>query len=206
MKLNRTMLLIFAVVLALTVLLCVTVVQEQCSKRFSDQPWHSGRLYTTEKSIVDLLPNFHFVDGQIFRSSQPNRLALTRLKKDYGLRTILNLRTSPDVIESENNLATELGLRVVNVPMDATQFQDIETIQKALDVLTDPDQLPVLVHCHAGKDRTGMVIAAYRRLFQHWSEEEAHQEWLAYGFSEDLFKALQTSLNTFVENNQSKLQ
>lgn len=30
---------------------------------------------------------------------------------------------------------------------------------RALGYLADPDNLPTLVHCHAGKDRTGLVIA-----------------------------------------------
>jgi protein-tyrosine phosphatase len=30
---------------------------------------------------------------------------------------------------------------------------------RAIELLADPDNLPLLIHCHAGKDRTGLVVA-----------------------------------------------
>ena len=35
---------------------------------------------------------------------------------------------------------------------------------------------PVLVHCWHGSDRTGIVVAAYRIVFEKWSVEEAEKE------------------------------
>ena len=43
---------------------------------------------------------------------------------------------------------------------------------------------PVLVHCHHGADRTGLIIALYRLLSQGWSREAAIDELIhgGYGF------------------------
>ncbi|KAI8577642.1 hypothetical protein K450DRAFT_251056 [Umbelopsis ramanniana AG] len=32
-------------------------------------------------------------------------------------------------------------------------------IQDVLDILSDPERLPALIHCEQGKDRTGVIIA-----------------------------------------------
>lgn len=40
---------------------------------------------------------------------------------------------------------------------------------------------PVFIHCYAGVDRTGFIVAAFRALYEHWSPEKAWQEALDKG-------------------------
>ena len=34
----------------------------------------------------------------------------------------------------------------------------------------------VLVHCYHGADRTGLIVASYRVIYQHWDLNEAKRE------------------------------
>jgi protein tyrosine/serine phosphatase len=50
----------------------------------------------------------------------------------------------------------------------------------------------VLVHCWHGSDRTGIVVAAYRIVFQNWNVEEAEKEFRdeRFGYHEFWYKNL----------------
>jgi protein-tyrosine phosphatase len=52
---------------------------------------------------------------------------------------------------------------------------------RALKVIVTPDYQPVFVHCQAGKDRTGLVVAVYRILVDGWDVEEAIAERKRFG-------------------------
>lgn len=51
---------------------------------------------------------------------------------------------------------------------------------------------PVLVHCWHGSDRTGIVVAAYRIVFQKWSMEDAEKEFCdeRFGYHEFWYENL----------------
>lgn len=99
------------------------------------------------------------------------RAALTSL----GVRTALDLR---ELVERELHPALLDGLAidrrdvpVIGDGLDATTDMELEDIYRellerrgerltaAVRVLSEPDALPALVYCAAGKDRTGLVIA-----------------------------------------------
>ena len=52
----------------------------------------------------------------------------------------------------------------------------------ALRLLSDESQGPFLVHCQHGADRTGLVVAMYRIVFQGWTKEDAIAEMVDGGF------------------------
>jgi protein tyrosine/serine phosphatase len=58
-----------------------------------------------------------------------------------------------------------------------------EQIWKVLGVLDDSSQWPVFVHCRRGKDRTGVVLACYRIVHDHWENQKALQEARLAGMS-----------------------
>lgn len=53
---------------------------------------------------------------------------------------------------------------------------------RALEVISDPKNQPVFVHCQHGSDRTGYLIAGYRRVYQGWETELALSELNAFGY------------------------
>jgi protein-tyrosine phosphatase len=96
---------------------------------------------------------------------------------DLGLRTVVDLRRPNEVSRAPNVLAATPELRYLQVslntdaPEERTQLPTLpeiyrgileragEQIATIIGTLSAPGALPALVHCHAGKDRTGLVIA-----------------------------------------------
>jgi protein-tyrosine phosphatase len=91
-----------------------------------------------------------------------------------GLRTVLDLRTqaetetAPSAIDGIPARRTHISiltgdLQALPLELDAIYRYMIDecsgTIADAIKVLAAPDAFPALVHCSAGKDRTGIVVA-----------------------------------------------
>jgi protein tyrosine/serine phosphatase len=108
--------------------------------------------------------NFHEVEpGRYYRSAQLAPTDLDRAIRRYGIRSILNLRgKKAGSAWYDGEVATSRADGVVHLdyailaehPVTVTQMTEI------LAILRDAPQ-PVLVHCQAGSDRTGLVTALY---------------------------------------------
>ncbi len=117
--------------------------------------------------------------GRVLRSAELSALtpAGARTLADLGLRTVFDLRTGAERDESPSRFddAPELaGVRIVHVDFLGT-LDDLPAgpmemylhlversavgIVEVLEHLGRPDAAPALVHCTAGKDRTGLTVA-----------------------------------------------
>jgi tyrosine-protein phosphatase SIW14 len=109
------------------------------------------------------------------------------LQISLGIKTVLNLESgffevSRSKLNSEFTALTSLGMIPLHLEMSWILPPTIDEIEAAYTVLLAPKYCPVYVHCKMGLDRTGVVIAAYRVLFQGWSVDDAVQEMLDLGF------------------------
>ncbi len=112
----------------------------------------------------------------LFRSDALHRLddGGTATIAALGLRTIVDLRTQSEVDIAPSALAgltaatTHISILIGDLQalppeLDAVYRYIIEacgkTVGEAIKVLCTPGAFPALVHCSAGKDRTGIVIA-----------------------------------------------
>jgi tyrosine-protein phosphatase SIW14 len=123
----------------------------------------------------EALHNLYRLNAGVYRSEQPTRRGFEEIRK-MGIRTIVNLRSE----RSDAPLVEGLGLRLVEVPMEAAHFGEDE-IARALGAIQAAEK-PVLVHCQYGADRTGVVMAMYRIVFEGWSKEEAVAELRGGGY------------------------
>jgi protein tyrosine/serine phosphatase len=117
------------------------------------------------RRIEDLPGNFHVVDmGRMYRSAQPNERELETAIEGLGIRTVLNLR-GPNIgsgwYDAERRVCEARGVRLIDVPMNASTLPSAETAGQILSYLQNLSY-PVLVHCTGGSDRTGAVCALYR--------------------------------------------
>ncbi len=121
------------------------------------------------------IKNWYRVDADVFRSEQPTRAAFEEMRAK-GIRTIINLRHDL----SDESLTSGLGFGLVEIPIRAWGFSEDDIVKVLKAIQAAPK--PVLVHCQMGSDRTGVVIAMYRIVFQGWTKEDALAELEDGGF------------------------
>ncbi|KAJ9136407.1 hypothetical protein P3X46_033490 [Hevea brasiliensis] len=113
--------------------------------------------------------NFAMVDIGIFRSGFPDSANFGFLES-LGLRSIVYLCPEP-YPEANYEFLKANGIRLFQfgIEMCKEPFVNIpeETIRKALKVVLDVRNHPVLIHCKRGKHRTGCLVGCLRKL-QRW--------------------------------------
>ncbi len=127
--------------------------------------------------LSDNLKNWYKVDDLVYRSRQPDAVAMVELEK-FGIRRVLNLREFHD----DQDEAKGTGLKLSHVPINASVLNDGHVLS-SLKTIMASDQ-PILVHCWHGSDRTGAIVAIYRIVVQGWSKAAAIDELRhgGYGF------------------------
>ena len=119
------------------------------------------------------VPNFHQVNDTIYRGAQPTAEGFQALAK-MGIKTIVDLRREASQARGEQRLVEALGLKFLSVPMEMGAPTD-EQISRVMQELNS-NAGPVFVHCHGGRDRTGTVIACYRKTHDAWDSQKALDE------------------------------
>ena len=110
-----------------------------------------------------MLPNFHTVrKGVLYRSGQPRGIGLG-LVHLRGIRTLVNLRKPgrPGISEEED-YAKEHGMNFVQIPLGNAADEIHVAADQFLAIVREPRNWPVLVHCSRGKERAGIMTAAFR--------------------------------------------
>jgi protein-tyrosine phosphatase len=153
---------------------------------------------------------------RVFRSDSVHRIVPTELPA-LGVRTVIDLRR-PHEVERDGRVADYPGLNYRHihpdhpewVPADADvvlerfiadryrELAELGTvgIGEALRVIADPAAAPVVVHCVAGKDRTGVVCALTLSLLGVSDEDVAADYALSTAASERFSAWLRESLPT----------
>ncbi len=121
------------------------------------------------------VPNFHAVNEHVYRGAQPTPQGFKSLAK-LGIKTVIDLRGGGPRAASEEKLVKAAGMKYISIPMKGLQAPSDDEIWKALGILDDSSGWPVFVHCRRGKDRTGVVVACYRIVHDHWQNEKALEE------------------------------
>jgi len=148
---------------------------------FLSSPFAAEKVRPTDWAVpvkVDGLPNLFRVTPTLYRSAQPSLSGFRNLDQ-MGIRTVINLRGG----EADGRAALSLGFRLESVPLSAARVRH-ESNVRILRLLGQTEQGPVLLHCQHGADRTGMICALYRMVYQGWDRAKAIEEMRkgGYGF------------------------
>ena len=106
--------------------------------------------------LDDLIPgveNFGLISKDVWRGAEPTAEGMRTLA-DLGMKTVIDLR------ENDESAIIPPGVLYVRLPVSAWHCDQVN-VKAVLDAI-DRSPKPVFIHCHQGRDRTGLAIAAYR--------------------------------------------
>jgi len=126
------------------------------------------------------IDNFGRVAPGITRGAQPSDKALALMAKD-GVKTIIDLRMSGSGTENEEATTNQLGMKYVHIPMTLLT-PSTEQVSQFLSIVNTPSNLPAFIHCRQGADRTGTLVAIYRRKMQGWDFDKTYAEMREHHF------------------------
>jgi protein tyrosine/serine phosphatase len=136
--------------------------------------------------------------GKVYRSAQPSPRQLQGLVDDIGLRTLLIVREGGGTRSAaELEYAREHGLNVVHIPVASRLPIPDDQVEAFFRCVDDPRNHPLLVHCSAGRHRTGYLCARYRMDRQGWPLEKALDEMLSFGFDTQDHSAILGQLRNY---------
>ncbi len=139
------------------------------------------------------LPNLNQVAPNLYRSAQPTVDGFVAAQSTLKILTVINLRES----QTDATLLKDVQIEEQSVPMNALNIKEADVISALKLIKAGEAKGPVLVHCKHGADRTGVVIAMYRILYQGWSKEQAIDEMEHGGFN---FHSVFFNIPTFIKN------
>jgi len=126
---------------------------------------------------------------RLFRSGELHHMTsrdITRLKEEIRLRSVIDLRSSIRLEQLGVGPLNEVGVKYYNVPFiiitDSDDDKEKELFRgfsnsgevylyrvrnkeygrriiEALEIIAEPDNHPLVFHCNAGKDRSGILAA-----------------------------------------------
>ena len=132
-------------------------------------------------TVLNKESNLYRLDGKLFRSEQLAAQDYALLKQ-HNIQTIVNLR-----FFDRNDDQAAFGhrdLKLVNTPLMSWFIRPQDVAEVLWQIEQAQQHGAVLVHCYHGADRTGLIAAVYRIIYQNWSLEEAKREMVngPYGF------------------------
>jgi protein tyrosine/serine phosphatase len=138
-----------------------------------------------------VLPNFGVVrPGELYRGGQPrmsrkdhNPDGFELLDEKYNVRTIVDLTNEPidrwlmgrKADCAEMTRVQRKHLRYVQIP-SVEWYPSREHLIKFLRIFQNPENRPVFVHCSAGENRSGALVAGFRVIEDSWQPADAKKE------------------------------
>lgn len=113
---------------------------------------------------LQLVGNFHqVVAGQVYRSAQPSAAEIAFYQQRYHIRSIINLRGAEagkgwyddEIAASRTGHITHIDFK-----MSSHEHLTQNKAARLIALMRDAPK-PLLIHCKAGSDRTGIASALY---------------------------------------------
>lgn len=86
--------------------------------------------------------------------------------------------------QAEEKFLADKGIRLERIPVKLGGWPTKADVDKFLQVASDPNNQPVLVHCAQGVRRTGFMVAAYQMKQMGYDKDRAKSELLTFGHSD----------------------
>jgi hypothetical protein len=127
------------------------------------------------------------VPGSFYRSGQISRYLIADVIDRYQLGTIVDLNgfdPKDADQQAEADVSRSKGVQHFCFPLRGNGTGRIAHFADAIEAIvkSQQNQIPVLVHCYAGTQRTGACVSFYRLLVLKDRPESVYQELARYGW------------------------
>lgn len=113
-------------------------------------------------------------EGVLYRSGQLKPWQLRSLIRDKKIRSVFSFTLTAG--EEEQQICDDAQVKRYFHYLHGDGVGPDDPYLRFLQVVQDPANLPMLVHCSAGVQRTGGAVALYRVLMDQWPIEQALTE------------------------------
>jgi tyrosine-protein phosphatase SIW14 len=157
----------------------------------------TARAFREEKFALAGVGNFGRMNDRLYRGGQPTSEGFANLRREVGVDTVVRLSLGEEGAAREQAEVESLGMQFVGIPWSTQNAPTSEQVQTFLAVFDSPAHTRVFVHCKAGADRTGVMIAVYRLAIDGWPIDRALDEMNAFHHHPLFLPHLQAFVRTF---------
>lgn len=118
-------------------------------------------------------PPMEQIGFNLYRGPDPSVREIHMLH-EKGFKTVVSIRTNSE--NKKRDLCEKLGMRWVNIKTGVFLLPTDDQFDQFCSVVNDPKNLPCLVSCELGMDRTGIYIAAHRMADEGWTLQKMNDE------------------------------
>jgi protein tyrosine/serine phosphatase len=123
--------------------------------------------------------NFHPITyGEAYRSAQLDRDEFEYYIKKHDIKSIVNLRGEhPDEkwYAEEIAVSAEHNVQHFNIALSSSKEPSEEDVRQLIDMFQNAPR-PVLIHCQAGADRSGLAAAIWKVIIDKEPKSEAGKQ------------------------------
>jgi protein tyrosine phosphatase (PTP) superfamily phosphohydrolase (DUF442 family) len=123
--------------------------------------------------------NFGKINDNYFRGSQPRGADYQDLAA-IGVKTVIDLQA--DGPSNESGMVKAAGMNYYRIGMTTTKAPTDAQVAQFFEIVNNPANQPVYVHCAGGRHRTGTMTALYRMTIDGWTPQQAYNEMKQYRF------------------------
>lgn len=125
---------------------------------------------------MDEFSNFHTVkENELYRSASMDMDELEYFLPKYNIKSIINLRGRPKNdfhFSDEMEIIKRLGIEYFELNFASTKAPNETDIEGLLAAFRNATP-PILIHCEAGSDRTGLACAIWKLCIEKDTRENA---------------------------------
>ena len=125
---------------------------------------------------LQLTGNFHEVlPAELYRSAQPSAADVASYARQYGIKSIVNLRGESSEDWYLREAANRDGIAHFDFRLSASKRVSPRQARQLIALLQTAPK-PILIHCQAGADRTGLASMLYLQQIAGIDEEIAERQ------------------------------
>lgn len=129
--------------------------------------------------FIEEYDNFHpITHGEAYRSAQLDGDEFSYYIKKYNIKSIVNLRgENPEQpwYREEKKVSAEYNVKHYDIALSSSREPYEKDIRNLIEIFNNAPR-PVLIHCRAGADRSGLVAAMWKIIVNKEPKSEAEKQ------------------------------